>query len=169
MAGLIAKVEAACIAYMSGRNPLQEAELEKRCKVLKKEKEDCKSSYACRMDTVREQLQKLEIERADLAGKVETARDNWLKAQDTRQEAKLERVYEDLKKELELLNMMRRDLQNKLPSSGEHIVQTAFAEAALAAVGRSAQERSSDSWLESCACTRAVASCSYALVYFKTP
>ena len=97
---------------------------------------------------MREQLQKLEIERADLAGKVETARDNWLKAQDTRQEAKLERVYEDRKKELELLNMMRRDMQNKLPSSGEHIVQTAFAEAALAAVGTSAQKRLSDSWLE---------------------
>ena len=97
---------------------------------------------------MREQLQKLDIERADLADKVENARDNWLKAQDARQEAKLERVYEDLKKELELLNMMRRDLQNKLPSSGEHTVQTAFAEAALAAVGTSAQKRLSDSWLE---------------------
>ncbi|CAK0732263.1 hypothetical protein CVIRNUC_000106 [Coccomyxa viridis] len=70
------------------------------------------------MDAVCEQLQKLDSERADLAGKVETARDSWLKAQDTRQEVKLEKVYEDLKKELELLNMMRRDLQNKLPSSG---------------------------------------------------
>ena len=28
---------------------------------------------------MREELQKLDIERADLAGKVETARDNWLK------------------------------------------------------------------------------------------
>ena len=97
---------------------------------------------------MRERLQKLDTERADLADKVENARDNWLKAQDARQEAKLERVYEDLKKELELLDMMRRDLQNKLPSSGEHTVQTAFAEAALAAVGTSAQKRLSDSWLE---------------------
>ena len=83
---------------------------------------------------MREQLQKLDIERADLAGKVETARDNWLKTQDTRQEAKLERAYEDLKKEFELLNMMRRDLQNKLPSSGEHIVQTAFAKLSMVGV-----------------------------------
>ena len=38
MADLIAKVEAACNAHMSARNPLQKAELEKCCKVLKKEK-----------------------------------------------------------------------------------------------------------------------------------
>ncbi len=97
---------------------------------------------------MREQLQKLELERADLAGKVETARDNWLKAQDTRQEAKLERVYEDLKKKEELLNARTAKLEEKLPSSGEHIVQTAFAEAALAAVGTCANQRLSDSWLE---------------------
>ena len=97
---------------------------------------------------MREKLQKLEKERADLAGKVETARDNWLKAQDTRQEAKLERVYEDLKKEFELLNARIAKLEDKLPSSGEHTVQTAFAEATLAAVETSAQKTLSDSWLE---------------------
>ena len=76
---------------------------------------------------MREQLQKLDSERADLAGKVESARENWLKAQDTRQEAKLERVYEDLKKEVELLNMRMAKLEDKLPGSGEHSVQTAYA------------------------------------------
>ena len=169
MAGLIAKVEAACNAYMSARNPLQQAELEKRCKVLKKEKEDCQSSYACRMDTVREQLQKLNSDIDDLASQLKTAQDNWLKALDAQREATLEKVYEDLKKRLELLDTRRAKLEDKLPSSGEHTWQTAFAEAASAAVGTCAQERLSDSWLESCACTRAVASCSYALVYFKTP
>ena len=115
---------------------------------------------------MREQLQRLNSEIDDLASQVETACDSWLKAQDARHEAKLKQVYEDLKKQLELLNTRRAKLEDKLPSSGEHTVQTAFAEAASAAVGTSAQERSSDSWLESCACTQAVASCSYALVYF---
>ena len=118
---------------------------------------------------MREQLQKLNSEIDELAGKAEAAWNAYMDATNPQQKAELKERLEKLEKKEELLNIMRRDLQNKLPSSGEHIVQTAFAEAALAAVGRSAQERSSDSWLESCACTRAVASCSYALVYFKTP
>ena len=108
-----------------------------------------------------EQLQQLNREIDDLTGKVETAQDNWLKAQDARQEAKLERVYEDLKKKEELLNARIAKLEEKLPSSGEHIVQTAFAEAALATVGTSAQKRLSDSWLEHhrlCCCNESAVS-----------
>ena len=93
---------------------------------------------------MREQLQKLDSERADLAGKVESARDNWLKAQDTRQEAKLERVYEDLKKEVELLNMRMAKLEDKLPSSGEHIGQTAFVTLSVVGVSACMQQSKED-------------------------
>ena len=99
---------------------------------------NCKSSYACRMDPVREQLQKLNSEMDDLTAEIKVARDNWLKAQDAPIKASLENFYEDLKEEKQLLNTRRAKLEDKLPSSGEHSVQIAFAEAALAVVGTSA-------------------------------
>ena len=88
---------------------------------------------------MREQLQKLNREIDDLTAETKIARDNWLKAQDTQERACLEKVYEDLKEEKQDLVSQRRDLQLKLPSSGEHSVQIAFAEAALAVVGTSPQ------------------------------
>ena len=145
---LIAKVEAACNAYMSARNPLQKAQLEKCCKVLKKNMEIFRSSYACRMDAVREQLQKLNNEIDDLAGKAEATWTAYMSATNPQQKAELKERHEKLEKKEELLNARRVKLEDKLPSSGEHIVQAASAEAALAAVGTSAQNKLSDSGLE---------------------
>ena len=126
---------------MSARNPQQNAELNISYKAPDTEKEKCQSSYACRMDAVREQLQKLNSEMADLTGKVETARDNWLKAPDARQEAKLEKVCEDLKKKEELLDTRIAKLEDKLPSSGEHTVQIAFARLSMVGVSACMLER----------------------------
>ena len=150
MADLIAKIEAACNAYMSARDPLQKAELEKRCKVLIKEEEDYQSSYACRMDAVREQLQKLNNEVDELADKAEATWDAYMSARNPQQKAELKERHEKLEKKQELLNARRVKLEDKLPSSGEHIVQTAFAEAALAIAGTSTQKRLSECWPGRC-------------------
>ena len=84
-------------------------------------------------------LEELDREVNDLTVKIGVALDNWLKAQDAHDKAYLEKVYEDLKGEKHLLNTRRAKLEEKLPSSGEHSVQTAAAKAALAAAGTSAQ------------------------------
>ena len=97
---------------------------------------------------MREQLQKLNNEIDDLAGKAEATWTAYMSATNPQQKAELKERHEKLEKKEELLNARRVKLEDKLPSSGEHIVQTAFAEAALAAVGTSAQNKLSGSGLE---------------------
>ena len=65
-------------------------------------------------------LVKLESEVADLIAKIEVAQDRWLKAQHAQENSDLEKVYEDLKAEKQLLITIRAKLEDKLPSSGEH-------------------------------------------------
>ena len=65
---------------------------------------------------------------------IRTALDDWLKAQGAGESDNLWKVYEDLTEEKQLLNTERAELEDMLPSSGEHIIQTASAEAASAAV-----------------------------------
>ena len=97
---------------------------------------------------MREQLQKLNSEIDELAGKAEAAWNAYMDATNPQQKAELKERLEKLEKKEELLNIMRRDLQNKLPSSGEHIVQTASAKAALAGCRKQVLKRSWESWLK---------------------
>ena len=94
------------------------------------------------------QLEKLDSEIDDLTAEIEAAWNAFMSAANPQQKTQLKEIYEDLKEEKQDLVSQRHDLQLKLPSSGEHSVQTPFAEAALAAVGTSLQKRLSDSWPE---------------------
>ncbi len=97
------------------------------------------SLYACRMDPVREQLQRLNRELDDLTAKIEVAQDNWLKAQDSQEKASLQKVYDVLTRQIQDCRSERRDLQLKLPSSGKHCVTclciSAFARQPVGGIG----------------------------------
>ena len=63
------------------------------------------------MGTAAKQLEQLNEEIAALNPEVKAAKKDWLSATDPRQEAKLEKVYEDLKKEKERLDSRRAELE----------------------------------------------------------
>ena len=71
------------------------------------------------MGTAAKQLEQLNEEIAALNPEVKAAKKDWLSATDPRQEAKLEKVYEDLKKKEERLDSRRAELEAKLPGAGE--------------------------------------------------
>ncbi len=73
------------------------------------------------------QLAQLDSEVADLNAKEEAAWRLAMSVTDPQQKAELKERHEKLEKRQELLNMRRAKLEDKLPSSGEHIVQTAYA------------------------------------------
>ena len=75
------------------------------------------------MRSVERRLETLDSEIGDLTAKIEVAQEDWLTAQNAQEKANLEKVYEDLKEDKQLLNTRRARLEDKLPSSGEHVVQ----------------------------------------------
>ena len=94
----------------------------------------CRICSSCRMDPVGRRLKQLDSESADLAAKVEAACIAFMSATNFQQKTELRERYEKLEKEEEDCESERRDLQLKLPSSGEHIAQTAFARLPLLAL-----------------------------------
>ena len=76
----------------------------------------------CRMGTAAQRLEKLDNETAALATEVKNAKNKWLSATDPQQEAKLQKVYEDLTKEREQLDSRRKELEATLPGAGERSI-----------------------------------------------
>ena len=68
---------------------------------------------------MREQLQRLNKEMDDLTAKTDAAWDAYLSATDPQQKVELEERCEKLGKQLQDCRSERRELQLKLPSSGE--------------------------------------------------
>ena len=73
------------------------------------------------------QLVQLDSEVTDFNAKEEAAWRLFMSVMDPQQKAELKERHGRLEKKQELLNMRRAKLEDKLPSSGEHIVQTANA------------------------------------------
>ena len=71
------------------------------------------------MDPVERQLKRLNNEFEKLTAKTDAAWDAAMSATDPQQKAELKERYEKLLKEIQECRSERRDLQLKLPSSGE--------------------------------------------------